>query len=268
MLRSVSIVLVAIAVAGCGGNKKPVAEPELGGGESPYAFHRAIGLTLLRTKQPRRALPHLQRLVRLEPGKPEPLFYLGRAYMGMEMWPQARTAFERAIKLEPRYASAHAMLGVLFNIRGQHREAEAAHRAAIKIDPGNASYRNNLGFGRYLQGRYRDALAALLGALRRDPSMRRIHNNLGFVYGKLGKLDSARGHFRLAGSPAEAENNIGLVYEELGQLDRAYEAYVAAVWRAPELASARGNLERVCQRLGKPLPQIPNQREDDEDSTR
>ena len=255
-MRVFSIVLLAVAVAGCGGSNKKLGEPELGGGESPAAFHRAIGLTLLRTDQPRRALPHLQRLVRLESDRPEPLYLLARAYMSMHLWEQARAVLDKAIAMAPKYAPARATLGVLLDSTGDHREAESAHQAAIKLDPTNASYRNNLGFSRYLQGRYRDALSALQGALRLDPSMRRIHNNLGFVYGKLDRIPRAREHFRLAGSVAEAENNIGLVHEQRGDLDSAYHAYVTALLREPQLRQARGNLERVCERLGKPMPSL------------
>lgn len=247
---------LAAALAACGGSNKNVAEPELKGGESPYAFHRAIGLTLLRTDQPRRALPHLQRMARLKPDRPEPLYYLGRAYMGMKLWGQATAVLEKAIAGAPGYAPARASLGVLRDINGHHAAAELAHQAAIKLDPDNASYHNNLGFSRYLQGRNREALAELEIALRLDPSMRRIHNNLGFVYGKLGRLDRAREHFRLAGTDAQVENNMGLIHEQRGDYERAYQAFVTALLRDPEMGAARGNLERVCRRLGKPMPDL------------
>lgn len=267
-MRVVTIALAAALLAACGGSHKPAAEPELAGGESPYAFHRAIGLTLLRTDQPRRALPHLQRLARLEPGRPEPMVLLARAYMGMEMWQQAEVILRRATKLAPTYAPAQALFGVLLDIRGEHQKAEAFHQRAIALEPNNAAYRNNLGFGRYLQGRYRDALEALRASLELDPSRRRVHNNLGFVYGQLGRVDEAREHFRLAGDPAEVQNNMGLVYEERGDLDDAYLAYARALARRPDLAAARGNLERVCHRLGKPVPEIPKQRKSHEANAR
>lgn len=267
-MRVANIALAAALLAACGGSHKPTAEPELAGGESPTAFHRAIGLTLLRTDQPRRALPHLQRLMRLQPGRPEPMVLLARAYMGMEMYEQALTILERATRLAPTYAPAQALLGVLLDIRGEHEKAEAAHLRAIALRPNNAAYRNNLGFSRYLQGRYTGALEALRASLELDPSRRRVHNNLGFVYGQLGRVGEAREHFRIAGDPAEAQNNMGIVYEERGELERAYLAYAKALARRPDLAAARGNLERICHRLGKPVPQITQQRKSHEANAR
>lgn len=260
-MRYRSILVLAIGlITACAGNKR-IAEPQLAGGESPAAFQRAIGLTLLRTGQPRRALPYLQRLARLEPTRAEPLCYLGRAFMDMQMWQQARSTLDHAIALEPRHAPAYAMLGVLFDAKGEHAAAKAAHRRAIALDATNAGYHNNLGFSLYLEGRYQDALSAYNAALHIAPSLQRVHNNLGFAFGKLGNFDDASEHFRLGGTPAEAANNLGMVYEDRGELERAYDAFAAAVREAPDLAPARGNLERICERLGRPLPSIPDRRE-------
>lgn len=256
-MRSLVLVVLVIAAA-CAGNKR-AAEPQLAG--SPAAFQRAIGLTLLRTGQPRRALPYLQRLARLEPRRAEPLCHLGRAFMDIQMWHQARAALTAAIALEPRYAPAHALLGVFSDARGEHRDAQKSHRRAIALQPDNAAYHNNLGFSLYLEGRYQDALIAFDTALRFAPSLQRVHNNLGFAFGKLGRIDDASEHFRLGGSPAEAANNLGMVYEERGELERAYDEFAAAVRDAPELAAARGNLERISERLNRPLPAVLERRD-------
>jgi Flp pilus assembly protein TadD len=259
-MRCRSILVMAVAlVAACAG-RKPVAEPQLVGGESPAAFQRAIGLTLLRTGQPRGALPHLQRLARLEPGRAEPLCHLGRAFMDLEMWQQARASLDQAIALDPRHAPAHALFGVLLDARGDHHAAVAAHRRAAALDPNNAAYRNNLGFALYLDGRYAEALVAYDDALRLGPGLGRIHNNLGFAFGKLGRIEDASEQFRLGGTGAGAANNLGLVYEDRGELARAYDAFAEAVHEAPDLVAARGNLERICERLGKPLPAVPDGR--------
>lgn len=258
-MRARSIIVVLL-VAACAGNQH-VAEPQLAGGESPAAFQRAFGLTLLRTGQPRRALPYLQRLARLEPRRAEPLCYLARGFMDMQMWQQARLSLDDAIALEPKYAPAYALLGVLLDSRGDHRAAEAAHRHAIALAPDSASYQNNLGFSLYLAGRYNDALTVYNQALRLGPSVQRIHNNLGFAYGKLGRLEDAGEQFRLGGTRAEAANNLGMVYEERGDLEHAYAAFSEAVQDAPDLAPARGNLERVCEQLGRPMPVRPEGRD-------
>ena len=246
------LVIIAL-LAACAGKRRPV-EPQLGGGESPAMFQRSIGVTLLRTGEPRRALPYLERYARLESRQAEPLGYLGRAYMDLEMWQQARTTLERAIILEPKYAPAYDLLGVLLDTRGDHAGALVAHRKAIALAPRNAGFRNNLGFSMYLARRYIDAVYAYRASLQLASNVPRVHNNLGFALAKLGRLEEASEHFRLGGTPAEAANNLGLAYEDRGDLEQAYEAYVSAVQADEDLEAARGNLERVAAKLDKPIP--------------
>jgi protein O-GlcNAc transferase len=258
--RSLLLVTV-LALTACAGRNRSSAEPQLAGGESPAAFHRAIGMTLVRTGQPRRALPYLQRLVRLEPDRPEPLCDLARAFMDLGMWPQARGAIDQAIARAPRYPAAHALRGVLLDSLGDHAAAQLDHQRAIDLDPASAAYHNNLGFSRYLDGKFPQALAALTAAVRLEPGLRRVHNNLGFVYGALGRVDLAGEQFRISGGAGEASNNLGLVHEARGELEQAYQAYLEAVGVAPELVEPRANLERVRGRLGKPASALPDRRD-------
>lgn len=245
------LVLVTV-LAACHGNER-VVEPQLAGGESPAAFERSIGLTLVRTGEPRRALPYLERLARLEPQQAAPLCYLGRAYMDLQLWQQARNSLDRALVLDPAFAPTYDLLGMLLDARGDHEGAIDAHRKAVALAPGSAGYHNNLGFSLYLDHRYVDAVSAYEQALRLDANMPRVHNNLGFALAKLGRLSEATEHFRLGGRPAEAANNLGMVYEERGELELAFDAYSTAVQAEPELAIARSNLERVTEKLGKPI---------------
>lgn len=248
------VVMAAVLAAACSRAPKEIAEPQLAGGESPAAFQRAIGLTLLRTGQPRRALPYLERLARLEPTKAEPRYYLGRAFLDMRMWDLARSSISHALVLAPTFAPAHALLGVFFDSRGDHARAAVAYRRAMQLDPLNPGYRNNLGFSQYLAGNYVDAASTYSEALKLGPNLQRVHNNLGFTYGKLRKLDEASEHFRLGGTPGEAANNLGVVYEDRGDVENAYRAYADAVRLAPDLEPARDNLERVAAQLHRPLP--------------
>jgi Flp pilus assembly protein TadD len=181
---------------------------------------------------------------------------MARAHIGVRQLDAARGMLDRALALDEEFAPAHAELGVLLDLRGQHRAAEKHHRRAIVLEPDVASHRNNLGFCMYLQGRYREAVYAYRAALERDAGRRRIHNNLGFAYGQLGAMEAAYRHFRRAGRPAQASNNMGYVLETKGELERAYDYYLIALSQDPNLVQARRNLERVCSRLGRPVPPL------------
>ena len=219
----------------------------------PYNFYRAVSYTLLRTRQYMKATQSITRMTKLHPESPEPHYLMARAFMGMEQFDAARGLFQRAISRDEKFAPAHAQLGVLLNMQAKHHEADVEHRRAIALDPGSAAYRNNLGFSLYMQGQHRKAVKVYLAALERDAAQKRTHNNLGFAYAKLGDVDHALAHFKLAGPQAQAVNNLGYVAEEMGQLERAYSLYAEAVIQDDELIQARRNLERVCLRLGRPL---------------
>ena len=102
---------------------------------------------------------------------------------------------------------------------------------------------------------WKDAADCYRKALQLNPSLRRIHNNLGFAYGRLKKLESAARHFKLAGTPAQANNNMGFVFETAGKLDKAFDYYAVALEQNPNLIQARKNLERVAGVLGRAVPE-------------
>lgn len=223
---------------------------------SAYNFYSSVSKTLLRTNQPMQASRTIRRLFKLKPDSAEPYFLMGKAYLAMRHFDAACKMLLTAIERDPKYAEAHSMLGVVFNMLGRHRQADQEHGKAVELDKGNSAYHNNLGFSRYLQGVYWKAIEAYQVALQYDPGGRRVHNNLGFAYGKLGKEREAYQCFKLAGLPAQASNNMGFVHESKGQWEKAYHYYLTAVNQDPELVQARRNLERMCKRLGRPIPDI------------
>jgi Flp pilus assembly protein TadD len=222
--------------------------------DAAYKFYRSVARTLLRTDQPLQAAENIRRLFKLKPKSPEPSYLMGQAYVAMEQYDFAIKMFDQAIDRDRKYAPAYSMKGVVLNNLGRHQEANEAHLRAIRVDEENASYYNNLGFSYYLQGDYKQAVISYLDAINVDPGDKRVHNNLGFAYGKLGKLKSALRHFKLAGTPDQANNNLGFVFEVNGHPERAYEYYVVALKQNPDLVQAQKNLQRVCGILGRVVP--------------
>jgi Flp pilus assembly protein TadD len=252
-----ALALALVTASGCGARQPSAAETrELLDKDSPYAFYRALAHTMVRTRQYQRATPHIRTMMRMRPGDAEPLYLLARVYAGMGIYETASTTLKAALELDADYLPAIALLGVTNDHLGRHAEAERWHRKALALQPTSVSVYNNLGFCLYLQGRYREARNVYLRALRYQPGDRRLHNNLALAYGRTGDLDNAIRHFRLAGSDASVASNMGLVYESRGDLEAAYRQYVIALAADPTLAEARGNLERVCGRLGRPVPDL------------
>ena len=224
---------------------------------NPYAFNRSVTLTLLRTQQPAEALRVVRRLRDLDGDSAEPFYLAGRAHVDLRQFTLAERSLREALRRKPDYAEAHSMYGVMLDMLDRHEEARRAHRSALKHAPDKAEYHNNLGFHYFLCKRYEKAAKAYEAALQRDPSSHRAHNNLGFTYGRLGRMELALRHFQYAGPPAQATNNLGVAFEGRGELVRAYDAYYAACRMDPRLVPSRANLARVCERLGRPMPELP-----------
>jgi Flp pilus assembly protein TadD len=252
----VAALLAAVFIAtGCARNQTPMSRDEEPlADRDPYAFHRAIGMTLLQTDQPRRALPHLQRLERMRPESPEPYYLVARAFMALRLDEPARTQLQKSIAVNADYAPAHALMGVVLDAREHHVRASHSHQRAIELAPHHYGYHNNLGFNLYLRGHHDQAVEAYNRALGLEPSSRRVHNNIGFAYGELGDINRAWDHFLRGGTPAEAKNNLGMVHEGRGDLEAAFELYLEALRSDPELSQARGNLERVAAPLERTMP--------------
>ena len=257
MLRGIPALCGVALLAGCASSSgSGSGERVWDARRNPYEFHRGMTYALLRASSAQRAVPHVNELLRLKPKAAEPYYLLGRLYLELRVPGRAEGAMREALKRDANFAPAHGSLGVILDTQRRHREAEQAHRAALKLDDQRASYHNNLGFCLYLQGRVRDAVEAYRLALLRQPTHLRIHNNLAFAYAREGNLHLAYRHFRMGGKPAEAQNNMGFVYEELGELERAYDFYLKALQLDPEHLRVRKNLERICKRLGRPMPSL------------
>lgn len=259
MKRLAVICALCAAASGCGGAQQQAPDPGLLDDEraDPYAFNLSVAYSLLATHQPMEASRVARRLLAMDEHAVEPYYVLARAYLDMRQLEAAEKMLREALRRDPILAKGYALHGTLLDLRGRHEAALAKHRQAIALEPENAAFRNNLGFSLYLAGKYRRAITAFRRALERDSGLRRVHNNLGFAYGRLGDMKSASQHFALAGPPAQVSNNLGVLHEDRGELEAAYAYYLTAAQIDPQLVPARANLRRVCQALGRPLPELP-----------
>jgi Flp pilus assembly protein TadD len=249
--------LLIASMSACGGAQANRAQTDaIINEDSPYAFHRALANTLLRTQQYKRAMPHVRAMTKMRPNLPEPFYLMGKVYQGMGLYEPAARVLEESLERSPSFVPAISSLGILYDSMGRHEDAEKWHRKALEIDATKVSFYNNLGFCLYLQKRYEDAVEVYMQALEKQAGSRRLLNNLGFAYGQLGRMDEAYRHFRAAGTEADAANNMGILHELRGELEPAYESFSEAVVADKGLTAARINLKRVCKRLNRPVPEF------------
>lgn len=80
-----------------------------------------------------------------DPDNPEVLKALGREFMHMQAWDQAKGFLEKAVTIKPSDTDAMMMLGVaLFNMQS-YREAADQFELIVSLDPANAMAKYNLG---------------------------------------------------------------------------------------------------------------------------
>ena len=103
----------------------------------------------------------LQEITAEQPELAGPWVNLGRVYVSLERFEDARLAFRNAIKANPRSCHAYNQLGVLSRQFGDFQGAEELYQACLKQVPGFKDAYLNLGilYELYL-GRLPEALAA------------------------------------------------------------------------------------------------------------
>lgn len=85
-------------------------------------------------------------------------------------------------------------------LRAQGKLDEAVHhlRNAIELDPRNSDLHLELGISFLLGKDWKRARIEMLEALRNDPANANTHNGLGFALERMGDLDGALKHYRMA----------------------------------------------------------------------
>ena len=81
---------------------------------------------------------------------------------------------------------------------GRPRAAAAVLERAVSVEPRKGSIREGLGRAYYAIGHYADALEQFASALDIDPVNDYAHFGAGLSLGRLGRLEEAVGHFKMA----------------------------------------------------------------------
>jgi tetratricopeptide (TPR) repeat protein len=126
--------------------------------------HRCMGIILLDTGHPRRALEHLQRAAQLDSGHARTYALTSLAYYHLEMPAEAEMAARRTIQLDSTDERAHFILGLSLLQSGRYTEEGLA--SLRRVSPGNPKAR--LATAQMLAGlqRYEEASDVLRQYLR------------------------------------------------------------------------------------------------------
>jgi len=160
------------------------------------------------------AIEVLQRAVQSPSPAPGAYGYLGRCYLQVGQYEQARETARAGLARNPNDPGLYDLLGAIEMTRAfaeaRYSDTDAALRAfqrAIQLDPHRATTLYNLG----LVYSYRDsahlAERAYRAALQVDSTLAPAHKKLGLYYRRQGALDLALSHLQRAVqyAPEDAE---------------------------------------------------------------
>jgi arylsulfatase A-like enzyme/Tfp pilus assembly protein PilF len=138
------------------------------------------------------ALPYLRQAVKLSPDSGRSHFELGVSLGETGDWAGSAEQLELAVARVPDSDDLRFYLGMAYDAVGSSQEAEKNLRAALRLNPDH--YRSNLLLGRLLgmKNRPAEALPFLQKAVELQPRSADGHKFLANIYIELGQEDNAR----------------------------------------------------------------------------
>ncbi|RIK57226.1 MAG: hypothetical protein DCC63_14685 [Nitrospira sp.] len=208
-----------------------------------------LGAVLTKLGRLEEAVAEFQACLAVSDKYPSAHFNLGLVYEELGRTQEAMEQFAHAIRLYPEYPDAHESLAYLLSSQGRRDEAIAHYRSALRYAPMRAKSCNNLGKLLGQKGAYEEAVGWFRAALAASPELMEARNNLAITLGMMGRLDEAIAEFRraLAEHPGHASLHMNLAFalEKAGRRAQAVQEYRAALAIDPDLAAAKGGLERL-----------------------
>lgn len=152
--------------------------------DDPEAL-RAASLICLKHELNARAVPLLERYVKLQPGDLNARADLGAAYAATSEIPKAEEQYRGALAVDARNPAALLGLGALYVTSGRQEGAIPLLLDAAKLVPNSAKPLALLGTAYNRLGRYEQAAAVLEKAAQLSPDDASTYYKLGEAYGHL-----------------------------------------------------------------------------------
>jgi tetratricopeptide (TPR) repeat protein len=261
---------VAIAEKGRAGLEEAIPyferELELAPGDPLASLE--LGVALVDTQDPKRALPPLEVAARAEPGDPRTLYYLGRAELGSGREADAVATLQRALEITAARAASGEQLRVIHNQLGQALRAAgradeaAAHFAEAQKLSARSSEAAREQLARQADAQGADAspsvpliedspvarlTAAEQVAFERDvkAALARTYLNLGVMLARGERFARAASQFENAAAlepeSAQVQSSLGIAYFNARRFDKAAEPLSRALAANP----SDGDLKRM-----------------------
>jgi len=98
--------------------------------------YKQYGAALLFAGQPGKAIPLIQKAIRLNPNADAFTFvFLGHAFRNTGQFEEAIAAYKKVLKRAPDHLIAHVALTTVYSLMGREEEARAEAQVVLRIDP-------------------------------------------------------------------------------------------------------------------------------------
>ncbi|MEI6766435.1 MAG: tetratricopeptide repeat protein [Bacteroidota bacterium] len=206
-----------------------------------------------------RALPYLDKAVKIYPGNLNSWLLMGNAYLKLEDYAGARTAFENCLRINPKHAGALNNLKFVVQECNKHKQFGESVKSSwllIKYTPQSADAFLNLGLGYRGQAKFDSAIIAMNKAIALKPGYSEAYAKLGEIYGQnLGRLDAALEYLQKAveldPKNASAIENIGIVYGMQRNFERSLEYFNRALILNPDKPDLLMNISQTYLIMGR-----------------
>jgi tetratricopeptide (TPR) repeat protein len=192
------------------------------------------GIFLVQDGEPRKALPHLDRAIQLNPKYAEAYAFRGRAWGDLRQLARGLADCNTAIRLDPQLARAYSHRGEIFRQAKQLKQALLDYNRAVQLDPKDAQIVNERGVTRFEMQDISGALRDYNQAIRVKPDLAEAYGNRGlaklaiarlveaFGKGAMRAFDSDPTTDRVARLDADAQAD----FEECYRLEPAYRPHI------------------------------------------
>jgi tetratricopeptide (TPR) repeat protein len=197
--------------------------------------------------------------VKIYPGNLNSWLLMGNAYLKLEEYAAARTAFENCLRINSKHAGALNNLKFVVqecNKRKQFGESVKSSLLLIKYTPQSADAFLNLGLGYRGLAKFDSAINAMNKAIALKPGYSEAFAKLGEIYGQnLGRLDAALEYLEKAveldPKNASAIENIGIVYGMQRNFERSLEYFNRALTLNPDKPDLLMNISQTYLIMGR-----------------
>jgi len=150
------------------------------------------------SKDPKKAITYLGKIVKADPDDFEAWTELGTAYFQRGKEKEAQRAYENAVKAQPEFLLALINLSKLFISKKQPEEALQAATRAVQVESSSAEANYLLGEAYLMAKKGSKAVGFLNQAIQLDPvGMAEVHLRLAALYDRAGYKNLAAREYQL-----------------------------------------------------------------------